>query len=37
MMPHASRTHEVAFLSVYAWYGDLSTDNYVYEGIPSNK
>ena len=37
MMPHASRTREVAFLSVYAWYGDLSTDSYVYEGIPSNK
>ena len=37
MMPHTSRTREVAFLSVYAWYGDLSTDSYVYEGIPSNK
>ena len=36
MMPHASRTHG-AFLSVYAWHGDLSTDSYVYEGIPSNR
>ena len=33
MMPHESRTHKVAFLSVYAWRGDLFTDSYVYEGI----
>ncbi len=34
MMPHASRTSEVSFLSVYAWRGDLSTGTYVYEAIP---
>ena len=33
IMPHASRTHEVAFLSVYALHGDLATHSYVYEGI----
>ena len=32
-MPHASHTRVVAFLSVYAWRGDLFTDSYVYEGI----
>ena len=37
MMPHAFRTREVAFLSVYVWHGDLSIDSYVYEGIPSNR
>jgi quercetin dioxygenase-like cupin family protein len=36
MMPHASRTREEAFISVYAWHGEISTDSYVYEGIPSN-
>ena len=37
MMPHASHTHAVAFLSVYEWHGDLSTDSYVYEGIPLDR
>ncbi len=36
MMPHASRTGESAFLSVYAWHGDISTSDYVYEGIPAD-
>lgn len=36
MMPHASRTREFAFFSVYAWHGDISTNQYVYEGIPAN-
>ena len=35
MLPHASKTEELAFMSVYAWRGDISTDNYVYEGLPS--
>jgi hypothetical protein len=34
MMPHANRTRELAFMSVYAWHGDLSTESYVYSGIP---
>ena len=33
-MPHASKTTEKAFMSVYAWYGDLSKDGYRYEGLP---
>ncbi len=36
MMAHATQTAEKAFLSVYVWYGDISAENYVYEGIPSN-
>ncbi|MEL6288416.1 MAG: dimethylsulfonioproprionate lyase family protein [Pseudomonadota bacterium] len=34
MLPHASRTRERSFLSVYAWRGDVSTDSYVYAGLP---
>ena len=33
-LPHASRTRDEGFLSVYAWRGDVSTDNYVYAGLP---
>jgi len=32
MMEHASKTGDKAFMSVYAWYGDISTDNYAYLG-----
>lgn len=35
MMPHANKTKETAFLSVYVWLGDISTDNYAYAGIPT--
>ncbi|MFY9209968.1 MAG: dimethylsulfonioproprionate lyase family protein [Aestuariivita sp.] len=35
MMPHASRTRDAAFLSVYAWHGDLSVSEYVYAGLPA--
>ena len=35
MMPHANRTEERAFMSIYAWQGDISTDDYVYDGLPS--
>ena len=35
-MPHASKTTEKAFMSVYAWYGDLSKDGYRYEGFPAD-
>lgn len=34
MLPHATRTGPTAFMSVYIWRGDLSTDNYVYQGPP---
>ena len=34
LMPHASRTEDQAFMSVYAWVGDLSTDGYKYSGLP---
>ena len=34
MMPHANRTQELAFMSAYAWHGDISTESYVYSGIP---
>jgi len=33
-MPHATLTKTVAFMSVYAWAGDLSTDRYSYQGLP---
>ena len=36
MMPHATRTADKAFLSAYVWCGDISTENYVYKGIPTN-
>lgn len=32
MMEHATLTKQQAFMSIYAWVGDLSTDNYVYKG-----
>ena len=35
MMPHANRTRNKAFMSVYVWAGDLSTKNYTYAGIPA--
>ena len=37
MMPHASKTNKRAFMSVYVWSGEISTDNYVYKGIPDEK
>lgn len=33
-MPHATRTHDKAFMSVYIWYGDVSTERYHYQGLP---
>ncbi|MEX0282327.1 MAG: dimethylsulfonioproprionate lyase family protein [Arenibacterium sp.] len=35
MMPHATRTQNSAFMSVYIWIGDLSDDGYVYHGLPT--
>lgn len=34
MMPHATRTEDKAFMSVYVWDGDISTDQYKYLGLP---
>ena len=34
LMPHASKTGDKAFMSVYAWVGDLSTKSYEYLGLP---
>ena len=34
LLPHASKTEDQAFMSVYAWVGDLSTDAYEYSGLP---
>ena len=34
LMPHASKTGDQAFMSVYAWVGDLSTESYEYLGLP---
>lgn len=33
-LPHATKTQTNAFMSVYAWIGDLSTEQYAYEGLP---
>jgi hypothetical protein len=33
MMQHGNRTGEKAFMSVYVWHGDVSTENYVYSGV----
>ena len=34
MLEHANRTGDRAFMSVYVWHGDISTDNYSYSGLP---
>ena len=33
MVEHANRTGDEAFMSVYVWHGDISTENYLYHGI----
>ena len=37
MMPHATRTQDDAFMSIYIWDGDIATDNYRYFGLPDNE
>ena len=32
MLPHATRTGDDAFMSIYIWHGDISTENYEYRG-----
>ncbi|MDD9911092.1 MAG: dimethylsulfonioproprionate lyase family protein [Ahrensia sp.] len=34
MLPHATRTQDRAFMSIYIWTGEVSFENYVYSGIP---
>ena len=34
LMPHSSKTENKAFISVYVWSGNLSTDDYLYKGLP---
>ena len=34
-MRHATKTTHSAFMSVYIWSGDISTDNYHYLGLPT--
>lgn len=36
MMEHANRTGTQAFMSIYVWRGDISTDNYRYSGVPNS-
>ena len=35
MLPHATKTGASAFMSVYTWVGDLSTESYDYKGLPA--
>ena len=37
MVPHATRTGEDAFMSVYVWDGDIATDEYKYFGLPGDE
>jgi hypothetical protein len=36
MLAHATRTRDLAFMSVYIWLGDISTEHYSYEGLPAS-
>lgn len=37
MLPHATRTTDTSFMSAYVWCGDLSTQDYVYSGLPGSQ
>jgi hypothetical protein len=37
MMPHATRTRDDAFMSIYIWDGDIATDQYRYFGLPDEE
>ena len=37
MMPHATKTGDSAFMSIYVWVGDVSFDSYDYKGIPAEQ
>ena len=32
MLPHATKTEDRAFMSLYVWAGDISTENFTYHG-----
>ena len=34
MLPHATKSGDSAFMSIYVWHGDISTDGYSYAGLP---
>jgi hypothetical protein len=36
MLPHANKTGDMSFMSIYVWRGDVSTSRYSYQGIPQN-
>lgn len=36
-MPHASKTTDSAFMAMFAWSGDISKDQYIYEGLPEKE
>ena len=36
MIPHATRTRDDAFMSIYIWDGDITTDQYTYFGLPED-
>jgi len=36
MAPHATRTRDDAFMSIYIWDGDISTDQYKYYGVTAD-
>lgn len=35
MIKHSTKTGPQAFMSVYVWHGDISTEGYSYEGLPA--
>ena len=37
MLPHANKTGKIAFMSIYIWRGDVSTERYIYQGIPDSQ
>ena len=36
MAPHATKTRDDAFMSIYIWDGDIATDEYRYFGLPED-
>ncbi len=36
MVPHATKTRDDAFMSIYIWDGDIATDEYRYFGLPED-
>jgi len=36
MVPHATRTGDDAFMSIYIWDGDIAAEKYRYFGLPDD-